>query len=374
MGDTITAFHSQYADLFGRREARWHSEQYLRGLLARADSRRSAATIAGVDGATPRALQRFLSSSGWSVGPLIAAIQRDLGALLSAPDGVFVLGEIGFRKQGTKSVGVGRQPCGPLADVANCQVGVFLAYASERGQALVDARLYLPHEWIDDAERRRAAGIPPEIGYRTREELGLEMLGLARRRGSLTGEWLASDGRYAQSVALRHALDAEGLRYVLEVPRTTPIYSAPHAAAVFATPAVARPPDRCPVIGSLIATGWQESTLPTPKGTSSTYRFAVRRVQDSKEGDPGVDRWLVVRRDMAGGDPRYYLSNAAPDTPLATVAHVAGLREATAPLFRDGRGETGLGEYEVRGWQGWHRHVTLALLAGTYLAYARASA
>lgn len=388
MPDAVAVFHSRYADYFGRREARCHSERYLRGLLAAADARRSAATIAESGGpATPRALQRFLSESTWPVGPLIAAVQRDLGAILSTPDGVFVLGEVGFPKQGDKSVGVQRQPCGPLGDVTNCQVGVFLAYASERGQALVDARLYLPREWIEDDERRRTAGIPPEIGYRTREEMGAQAPArrtrsarLPNARGDGAGDarprpaaWqphrrLARERRsYAQSPTLRRALDAEGLRYLLEVPRTTRVFSAPKPSATSL-----RYPSGAPTVGCLTASGWEEVTLTQPSGTLATCRFAVRPVQDSKEAEPGLDRWLIVRRDSAGGDPRYYLSNAAPPTPLATIGRVAALREATAPLLRGGRGEIGLGEYEVRGWQGWHHHIALAILGSAFLAQARA--
>lgn len=370
MTDAISLFHSKYADLFGRREARRHSERYLRGLLAGAAERRSAATIAATDGATPRALQRFLSSAGWSAGPLVAALQRDLGAMLSTPNGLFVLGEIGFRKQGPRSVGVTRQPCGPLADVTQCQLGVFLAYASERGQALVDARLYLPQDWIDDFERRHACRVPPEVGYRTREELGLEMLGLARRRGGLTSGWLASDGRYAQSLALRQAFNAERLHYVLEVPRTTQIFSASKSRTPFVTPGATRAARDGQTVGGLATSGWEDLSLARPDGSSS-HRFAVRRVQDSKDAQPGLDRWLIVRRDPSGGDPRYYLSNVSPDTPLLDIARVAALREATEPLFRDGKSEIGLGEYEVRGWQGWHHHVALALLAGAFLVQAR---
>lgn len=371
VADAVAAFHRQYAGLFGRLEAQRHSERYLRGLLTSGDGRRSAATIAGShDGAGVRALQRFLSDSHWSVGTVVAALQRDLGPLLSAPDGVFVLSEIGFRKQGTRSVGVSRQACAPLGDVAHCQVGIFLAYASARGRALIDTRLYLPRDWSDDSVRRRAAGVPDDISYRTREELGIDMLRLARRRRGLAGEWLASDGRYAQSLSLRQALDAEGMHYLLEVPRTTQIFSGTSSGAARATSTASAGGTSSPEtreLGSLATSGWEELALPDGDAPPRLYRYAARPVLDSKDAEPGVDRWLIVRREAGGGDPRYYLSNASAQTPLAAVARIAMLRQATDSLFRDGQDDTGLGEYEVRSWPGWHHHMGLALLAGAFL-------
>ena len=158
---SFAAFHAEFAPLFGRHEAQDRSEQYVRGLLVQQTDRRNAENVAEcIDGATPRALQRLLTESPWPNAPVIGRLHAYLGPRVSAAEGVFVLDESGFPKQGQRSVGVGPQYCGVLGKVANCQMGVFLAYASARGHALVDARLFLPERWAEDAARRQAAGCP----------------------------------------------------------------------------------------------------------------------------------------------------------------------------------------------------------------------
>src|SRR5262245_27459065 len=154
IAEQFAAFHAQFAPLFGRKEARQRSEQYLRGLLVQGAERRNAENVAeAIDGATARALQRFLTEAPWDPGPIIEQLQAYVGARLASPRGVLVVDDSGVAKQGTHSVGVARQYSGTLGKVGNCQIGVFLAYASERGHALVDQRLYLPRAWLDDPAR-----------------------------------------------------------------------------------------------------------------------------------------------------------------------------------------------------------------------------
>ena len=163
---SFAAFHQRFAPLFGRMEARMRAEQYLRGLLSQQTDRRNAENVAEtVTGATPRALQRFLTEAPWSADAVVDALQAFVGERLADPDatGVFVIDDTGFPKQGTKSVGVARQYSGTLGKVGNCQIGVFLAYVTMRGHALVDRRLYLPRAWTDDRARCRQAGVPDTI-------------------------------------------------------------------------------------------------------------------------------------------------------------------------------------------------------------------
>src|SRR5213082_2466664 len=194
---TFAAFHAQFAPLFGRDETQVHSEQYLRGLFVQHADRRNAENLAeAIAGASPRALQRFVTDSPWEDTRVLTRLQRVVGAHLSAPDGVWVLDDSGFPKQGTHSVGVGPQYCGQVGKVTNCQTGVFLAYVSSRGHALVDARLYLPRAWIADPARCRAAGVPVETAYQSTAELALDMLRWARAAGHPQGHWVAGDDAY----------------------------------------------------------------------------------------------------------------------------------------------------------------------------------
>ena len=190
----FAAFHARFARFFGRTETRRRSEQYVRGLLVQQTDRRNAENLAEtVGGATPRSLQRLLIEAPWEITPVIDALQGDLAPRLNVDDGVFVLDETGFPKKGTKSVGVARQYCGTLGKVGNCQLGVFVAYVSERGHALVDARLFQAREWTDDPTRCRAAGAPADVAYQSKAELALAMLEHARKVGQLAGPWVTAD-------------------------------------------------------------------------------------------------------------------------------------------------------------------------------------
>lgn len=378
---SFAAFHQEFASLFGRKEARQRSEQYLRGLLVQQTDRRNAENISeAVDGATPRSLQRFLTESPWSDEPVIDRLQAYVAHLLNSPDGVFVLDETGFPKKGEKSVGVTRQYCGTLGKVANCQLGVFVAYVSEQGHALLDKRLYLPREWTDDPDRCRAADVPEAVDYQSITELGLSMLHQVRRAGHLTGRWVTADEAYGKVPTFRDALDADEWLYVLEVPCSQPVFSHPAKTQVPAWSGRGRKPTKLRLVhgepgsqaveavaASLTAEDWQLLTVAEGAQGPRTYLFAARRVWESREGLPGHECWLVLRRNPDGGEPKYYLSNAPVDTPLLTLAQVGAKRWPIETEFQMEKNETGLDEYEVRSWQGWHHHITMALLAGIFL-------
>jgi SRSO17 transposase len=378
---SFAAFHAEFAPLFGRKEAQRRSEQYMRGVLVQQTDRRNAENVAEtLEGASPRALQRLLTEAPWPTEPVIDRLQAYLGARLNTPEGIFVLDESGFPKQGQKSVGVARQYCGALGKVGNCQLGVVLAYVSARGHALVDKRLYLPPPWTDDAARCRVAGVPPEVGYQSTADLGLARLRQARAAGHLQGHWVTGDDAYGKVPTLRDALDAEGWTYVLEVPQTTPVFTQPTAVVVPpwsgrgrkpTTPRLA--PDAAPaqsvhaVADGLPARAWQELTVAEGAQGPRTYQFVALRVWESRDGLPGRACWLLLRRNLDGSEPRYYLSKAPEDIPLLTLAQVAAARWVIETEIQTAKGETGLDEYEVRSWAGWHHHSTLALLAGAFL-------
>jgi SRSO17 transposase len=377
----FAAFHAQFARFFGRTEARRRSEQYLRGLLVQQTDRRNAENLAeAVDGATPRSLQRLLTEAPWEAAPVLDALQGYLAPRLTATEGVFVLDETGFPKKGTKSVGVARQYCGTLGKVGNCQLGVFLAYVSERGHALFDARLYLPREWTDDRERCRAAGVPDEVAYQSKAELGLAMLRQSRTVGQLTGRWVTADEDYGKVPTLRDALDADGWWYILEVPFATPVFVEAAEAAVPAWSGRGRKPTRPRLVegappdqsmqewGADVAPErWEVLTVAEGAQGPRSYRFVAQRGWESREGVPGRECWLVARRNLEGGELKVYLSNAPADTPLPTLGQVGARRWPIETEFQTEKGETGLDEYEVRGWNGWQHHITLALLAGAFL-------
>ena len=378
---TFATFHQEFASLFGRTEARERSEQYLRGLLVQQTDRRNAENLAEtVAGATPRSLQRFLTESPWDDEAVVDRLQGYVGQRLNHAEAVWVLDDTGFAKQGQKSVGVARQYSGTLGKVGNCQVGVFLAYVGPRGHALVDKALYLPKEWTADRDRCRAVGVPEAVGYQSKAELGLGLLRRAQRAGHLRTKWVTGDSGYGEVPTLRDALDAEGWLYVLEVPSNTYIFTQPAQAAVPAWSGRGRKPSQphllpgepgpqsiAVVAASLPVTAWQALTVAEGAQGERIHPYTAVRVWESRDGLPGRECWLVLRRDLDGSDAKYYLSNAPADTPLLRLAQVAAMRWPIETEFQTEKGETGLDEYEVRTWLGWHHHITMALLAGAFL-------
>jgi len=381
VAESFARFHAEFAPLFGRTEARERSEQYLRGLLVQQTDRRNAENVAEViAGATPRTLQRFLTESPWADQPVIDHLQGYVGPRLCSTLNVFVVDDTGFVKQGVKSVGVARQYSGTLGKVANCQVGVFLAYVSERGHALVDKALYLPEAWTAARARCRAAGVPEEVLYHSKAELALGLLQHARDGQHLPGDWITADAGYGEVPSFRDALDADHWRYVLEVPSNLTVFTQPARTAVPEWSGRGRKPTQLQLVAGepepqnvmtvakgLPASGWQ--TLKVAEGAQGPrqYQFAALRGWENREGVPGRACWLLFRRNLDGSDLKPYLSNAPADTPLLTLARVSAMRWPVETEFQLEKGETGLDEYEVRSWQGWHHHITMALLAGAFL-------
>jgi SRSO17 transposase len=379
VAQTFARFHARFAALFGRREAQQRSDQYLRGLIVQQTDRRNAENVAEViDGATPRTLQRFLSEAPWDDGAVIARVQETVAPLLVAPDAVFILDDTGFPKQGTHSVGVARQYSGTLGKVGNCQVGVFLAYASSRGHALVDRRLFLPEQWSDDRERCGAAGIPADVQHETKPTLGLALLAAARKWGHLPSRWVTADAGYGAVPAFRDALDTDGWCYVLEVPSTTRVFLHAAQAVVPAWSGRGRRPTRLRLVegeptavtvAALAATvaAWETLTVTDGAQGPRQYQFFRQRVWECRGGVPGPERWLLLRRKLDGSELKYALSNAALETPLLTLGQVEAFRWPVETGFQQYKGETGLDEYEVRNWRGWQHHTALALVAGAFL-------
>src|SRR5262249_49661959 len=211
--DTFRQFHTQLAPAFGRKQWRQRSRDYLQGLLVQSAERGNAENLAeAVAGASPRVLQRFLTEARWDDEAVTRRLQQELAPHLQHRDAVWAVDESSVPKQGKKSVGVARQYCGALGKKANCQVGVFLAYVSPRGRALVAKRLYLPREWTDDPLRCAAAGVPEgEREYQSKTQIALALLQRAQAWGHLTAEWVTGDDAYGQAPEFRDAVAAAGL-------------------------------------------------------------------------------------------------------------------------------------------------------------------
>ena len=306
-------------------------------------------------------MQRFLTDSPWDDEVIIGRLQEYLGTRLEHPEGVWVLDGSDFPKQGRKSVGVARQYCGRVGKVANCQAGMFLAYVSPLGRALVDKGLYLPESWTSDKDRCEAAGVPEDRqGYRSKAELALEMVGRAQERGHLKAGWVAADDAFGMSPSFREGLAALGMWYVLDVPSGFTVWPPEPAWTSAEYQGFGRP--RKPRLrdgqrrtmeqrsDELPEEAWREITVAEGSQGPRSHLFSAQRVRPTSRRKPGEIHWAVYRRNRDGSEPRYYLSNAPEDTPLETLAYVGGSRWRIETEFETEKSDVGLDEYETRTW------------------------
>ena len=276
-----------------------------------------------------------------------------------------------FAKKGTASVGVQRQWCGRLGKVDNCQVGVFLGYVSDAEHALVDFRLYLPRGWAEDRKRRKKAGVPKDVQYRTRHELALEMLGVAAARCRTAGSPAMT--RWAGRRGSVGGWPTTGERYLLAVPSNTTVRDLEEPPPEYG--GHGRPP-KAPFRGvrawceALPAAAWTKLAVRDGEKGPLEVEIVARRVESKVERQVvGFEEMLVVIRYTDGGVLKhdYYLSNAARDTPLAEFARVAKAEHRIEECLKRSKSEAGLGEYQVRNWRGWHHHMALSLIATWFL-------
>ena len=362
--DSFEEFHAFFAASFGRKQWREHSRSYLQALLVQAQERRNAENLSESVGVSARAMQRFLTEARWDDDAVIGRLQEYLGRRLGHHDAVWVFDGSDFPKQGRKSVGVARQYCGRLGKVANCQAGMFLAYVSPLGRALVDKRLYLPQVWASDDARCAAAGVPEERrSYHSKTELALEILARALERGHLIAGWVAGDDAFGMSPSFREGLAALGMWYVLDVPGGTtvwpmePSWTSPDYPGN-SHPGFGRPRKPSLVDGQrrtmeqrgdeLPDEAWQEITVAEGSQGPRSYMFSAQRVRVTRRRNPGEVLWAIWRCNLDGSEPRYYLSKAPENTPLETLAYVGGSRWRIETEFETGKSNVGLDEYETR--------------------------
>lgn len=349
--------HRRLVPHFARREPRQRVRAYLAGLLSSIERKNGWQLAEQAGEATPTGMQRVLSGSQWDA----AAVRDDLRAYviehIGDPTGVLIIDETGFLKKGTKSVGVKRQYSGTAGRIENCQIGVFLAYAGAHDRTFLDRELYLPQEWVDDAERRKEAGVPTDVTFQTKPQLARQMLERARDAG-VPAAWVTADEVYGGDRSLRLWLEAQHQPFVLAVKRNEPLWIGTD-----------RGPRELPA--AMIAAGVEPDAwacLSAGNGAKGPRLYDWVRVAIRPLRDPGWEHWLLIRRSLTDPDDvAYYVCFAPTGTPLDELVRVAGTRWAIETCIEEAKGEVGLDQYEVRKWDGWYRHITLALFAHAML-------
>ena len=366
----LERFVEPFASCLVRTKQRQLVQTYVAGLVSQV-RRKNVESIAYHHDQDRQMLQKFVGQYTWDHKPLLGELVRQVGVALGCRDAVLVFDPSAFPKRGNESVGVQRQWCGRLGKVDNCQVGVFLAYVSPQEHALVDMRLYMPKSWARSKKRRAKVGVPPEVKFRTRHELALEMLD--EHAAALPHRWVAGDDEMGKVPEFRGQLHARGERYLLAVPSNTLIRD------LDAEPPPYAGRGRRPKPPFLRVDRWRQA-LPNSAWTIVDVRdgekgplvveAAKARVRTKTAPGEGFDETLVVIRErQADGTMKhdYYLSNAPHETPLAEFTRVSKAAHRIEECFERAKGESGLADYEVRTWRGWHHHQTLSLLANWFL-------
>ncbi|MEV0404041.1 IS701 family transposase, partial [Actinoallomurus sp. NPDC050550] len=320
--------------------------------------------------AAPDRMQRLLNRARWDPRVVRADLRDYVFAELGDVSGVLIVDETGFIKKGNRSAGVQRQYSGTAGRVENCQLGVFLAYASTQGRALIDAELYLPKCWLADRERCAQAGIPEQAAFATKPALAQQMLDRALEAGA-PAQWVTADEAYGQDHKFRRHLEQRGVGYVVAVPKSQQV-GAGIGYGTTSSRADAVTADAPPAAWKRLSAGegakgprlydWALATLPPHS-------------DDLLGGPDARQRWLLVRRSISEPEElAFYLCYGPAGTPIAELIRVAGARWAIEECFQAAKNEVGLDQYQVRRWGGWHRHITLAMLAHAYLAVTAAHA
>jgi SRSO17 transposase len=353
--------------LFTQERVAASAGRFLDGLLGpeRRKTGWMRAEAAGDPG--PWRQQAILGRGRWEADALRDVVRDYVLETLADPDAVLVIDETGFLKQGKSSCGVGRQYTGSAGKITNCRIGVFAAYASRHGHAFVDRALYLPKAWTDDPARLAAAHVPPEAGFATKPRLAGRMVERAIGAG-VPFAWVAADSVYGVG-EIEMALRRAGKGYVLGVNATQPFNS------WVGKPEIAGTAEQ--IAQGLAPSAWRR--LSAGEGTKGPrlsdwayLELADIGAGEYRRGANGVwTRGLLIRRSPADGGCAYFTTWCPAGTTIETLVAVEGRRWAIEDAFETAKTELGLDHDETRSWHGWHRHVSLVMLAFTMLAAIR---
>lgn len=334
-----------------------HAGNYLRGLLAPLE-KKNGWTIAEHSGELgPKAMQRFLNLTPWDEDRLRDINLEYVSENLADRRGTLIADPTGFPKKGRKSAGVQRQYSGTLGRIDNCQIGTFLAYVNSIGdRVLVDRELYIPEDsWFGDPERCQEAGIPGKATFATRPQQVRTMI-QRTLAAELPFSWFAADEEFGQNTGLREFLEEEKIAYVMAIPKNTRITdSSRRERAVSEIPPELREND------------WQRRACGIGSKGFRVYDWAL-------VSTPDPDHQFMIRRSTDDGELAYYHCHNPRHEGFGELVRVAGSRRPAEECFEVAKGEAGLDNYQVRLYRAWYRHVTLSMLALTFLAVIRATA
>ena len=354
----LAGLKERLSPVFGRAELRRTASAFLDGLLSGVERKTGwlLSEQAGLD--RPYRMQSLLGRSHWEADGLRDAVRGYVIEALGDADGVLVVDDTGFVKKGQHSVGVARQYSGTAGRIENCQVGVFLAYASRFGQALIDRRLYLPKDWAGDSTRRAKTQIPEPVTFATKPQIACELIAAALD-SDMPCAWVLADAAYGSDSRLRRMLEERDQPYVLAVRSN-------HCLRLLHEDWRLEQTDPAGMADALGPEEW--ATHAAGAGSKGLRLYDWARISLPWVHAPEFERWVLIRRNRQTPDQRaYYFAFVPKGTTLAELAGVAGLRWTIEECFQRAKDDLGLDHCEARSWHGWHRHMSLCMAAAAFL-------
>lgn len=380
----LKGFHEIFSDCFYRSESRGHFYRYMVGQFSELERKSIEPIALNVEDGSVRPMQRFISDADWDDDKILKKYHNLINEDMGVPDGVLIFDESGFIKKGNDSIGVGRQYCGNIGKVENSQVGVFAAYASPYGYALIDKRLFIPEKWFSDDYRlrRKKCKLPEDVEFKTKPQLAVEMLNNINKEGIIPFKYVLADSLYGTSPEFIEAVEScVDAIYFVEVPADTrcwlkqPITREKEYRykGEIRSRTVLEKTERKPITLSALPENindyfWYRRKVSEGTKGPIEYEFTKRQIILSNNGLPQKRVWLIIRRTIEDHPTyKYYLSNAPASTRLSLFVWLSGIKWAIEQCFEETKSELGMDHYEVRKYKGWHHHILTCMLAHFFL-------
>jgi SRSO17 transposase len=381
----LKGFHELFSDCFQRSESRDHFLKYMAGQFSDLERKSIEPIALAVEQGNVRAMQRFVSDTPWddyNIGIKYRSLVNDD---IGSPNGALIFDESGFVKKGADSIGVGRQYCGTIGKVDNCQVGVFTAYASEGGYSLVDKRLFIPRQWFSDEYevRRKKCNLPADIVFKTKPQLAVEMLGALAEEKILPFRYVLADSIYGESPDFIHAVESlPDMTYMVAVSSNTLCWLRRPMTMLkeykwggeMKTRTILADTRQNPITVETLAKNtnnffWYRREVSEGTKGPIAYEFTKRRIILSNSGLPQREVTLLIRRTIGAGKESYsfFICNASSSMKLKHLVWLSGMRWAIEQCFEETKTELGMDHYEVRKFMGWHHHIQTSIIAHFFL-------
>jgi len=380
----LKGFHEVFNDCFHRSESRGHFFRYMVGQFSEIERKSIEPIALKVEAGNVRPMQRFISDAEWNDDEILNKYHNLVNEDLGTADGALIFDETGFIKKGNDSIGVSRQYCGSIGKVENCQVGVFAAYSSPYGYALLAKRLFIPQKWFSDDYklRRKKCKLPENAEFKTKPQLAVEMFNNIVEEGIIPFKYVLADSLYGTSPEFIEAVEScVGTTYFVQVPEDTrcwlkrPITREKQYRykGAIRSRTVLEKTAKKPMTVSTLATNindyfWYRRKVSEGTKGPIEYEFTKRRITLSNNGLPQKTVWLIIRRTIEDQPVyKYYLSNAPTSAKLSLFVWLSGIRWAIEQCFEETKSELGMDHYEVRKYRGWHHHMLTCMLAHFFL-------